>query len=156
MKDPTAIFAGEIPAGGGGSHGLGEPSRPVPSSSRDHLEASLGGPMLPQAITSGLQGRQGNTLAVAVETAGGGQLCAEGLPRRRLGDKREASRRALEEEPGRSASFDWPKGHAPPYPSPRLPIGAGPAVHMRRIRRYRPSRPLVSLRAWMQKKGGCW
>lgn len=120
MKDPSTILAGEIPGDGGESPWV----RP----------AFLVGPCF-------LLGPR----AVVLETAGAGWLCSRGY---------QGVRRATRKKPqvglwGRSL------GVAPTLIDRKvtllpirhlLPIGAGPVVHMRRIRRYHTSPPLVSPR----------
>ncbi|XP_026953192.1 zinc finger protein 446 isoform X3 [Sagmatias obliquidens] len=117
MKDPSTILAGEIPGDGGESPWV----RP----------AFLVGPCF-------LLGPR----AVVLETAGAGWLCSRGY---------QGVRRATRKKPqvglwGRSL------GVAPTLIDRKvtllpirhlLPIGAGPVVHMRRIRRYHTSPPLV-------------
>lgn len=120
MKDPSTILSGEIPGDGRESPRV-RPAFPV-------------GPCF-------LLGPR----AVVLETAGAGWLCSRGY---------QGVRRATRKKPqvgfwGRSL------GVAPTLIDRKvtllpirhlLPIGAGPVVHMRRIRRYRTSPPLVSLR----------
>ncbi|XP_020953047.1 zinc finger protein 446 isoform X2 [Sus scrofa] len=144
MKVPSAILAVEIPEDGGETPWV-RPAFPAGS-----------GPLLgpsgeevrrnytPQAATSGPRREQGSALDVALEAAGGQPRCSRGYQ----GDGRATGKKPQEGRLGRSL------GRAPaligrqvtllPHPSPRLPIGAGPVVHMRRIRRYHPSRPSIT------------
>ncbi|KAJ8775791.1 hypothetical protein J1605_016120 [Eschrichtius robustus] len=118
MKDPSTILAGEIPGDGGESPWVrsafpvgpcfllgpsgGESRRNNTPPDRDFRPPGRAGQLSGRCL-----GNSWSRLVVLQE-----------LPRRPPGDQKEASGRALGEEPRRSADSDWPKGHAPPHPSP--------------------------------------